>query len=473
VRSKVLPQYRTKVIDRSRPRARRWIANALAAVLAVTMADWVTAGTAVAAAPAPEAAAPPAAAETLERPDEAAAVHTARLTGKKVRIGGMTSETSEFWALPDGRVEAEVHLGPTRIRDEAGGWQPVDFNLARQPDGSVRAKAHLHGLRLSGAAGPGEHDLVTVGRDGDELSLGWAGELPEPEVAGTRATYPEVRPGVDLVVESTRTGFEQYLVVKNRGAVAQVRSIALPLRGKGLRAVADNRGGFAIRDADGETVGVSPEPLMWDARVDPKSGERQRQTRVGKRVGAAKGGRLAVTLTPDETWLKDKRTTFPVTIDPAVTLKPNYDAFVQIGYTSDQSAATELKLGTYDGGTTKARSFLSFHNMEWLQGKQVQAATLYLWNHHSWSCTARQWETWQTNYVSTSARWTNQPTWIKRLGYTTATKGYNSSCAAGRVNASVTGAFADLADGVTCCSTVNIGLRAASETDNLGWKRFH
>ncbi|MEV6816091.1 DNRLRE domain-containing protein, partial [Micromonospora sp. NPDC051296] len=441
-------------------------------MLAATMADWAVARPAQAA-PAPEPAPAPAEPQTLERPDEAAAIHTARLTGKKVRIGEMTSETSEFWALPDGRVEAEVHLGPVRVRDDAGGWQSVDFNLAKQPDGSVRAKVHPNGLRLSGAAGSGEHDLVTVGQDGDQLSLGWSGALPEPEVDGTRATYPEVRPGVDLVVESTRTGFEQFLVVKNRAAVAQVRSIALPLRGKGLKAVADDQGGFEIRDAAGETVGVSPEPLMWDARVDAKSGERLRQTRVGKKVGAAKGGRLAVTLTPDEAWLTDKATTFPVTIDPAVTLKPNYDAFVQIGFTSDQSAATELKVGTYDGGATKARSFLSFHGMEWLQGKQVQAATLYLWNHHSWSCTARQWETWQTSYVNTSARWTNQPTWMKRLGYTTATKGYNSSCAAGRVNASVTGAFADQANGVTCCSTVNIGLRAASETDNLGWKRFH
>ncbi|WP_433531533.1 RHS repeat-associated core domain-containing protein [Micromonospora sp. CA-263727] len=451
-------------------RAQRWIGAGLAVVLAVTMADWVVARPAAAA---PEPAPAPAAPQTLERPDEAAAVQTARLTGKKVRISGMTSETSEFWALPDGRVEAEVHLGPVRMRDDSGGWQQVDFNLVRQADGSVRAKAHPNGLRLSGAAGAGEHDLVTVGRADDELSLGWSGALPEPEVDGVRATYPEVRPGVDLVVESTRTGFEQFLVVKNRSAVAQVRSIALPLRGKGLKAVADDRGGFEIRDAGGETVGASPEPLMWDARVDPRSGERLRQTRVGKKVGAAKGGRLAVTLTPDEAWLTDKATTFPVTIDPAVTLKPNYDAFVQIGFTSDQSAATELKVGTYDGGTTKARSFLSFHNMEWLQGKQVQAATLYLWNHHSWSCTARQWETWQTSYVTTSARWTNQPTWMRLLGYTTATKGYNSSCAAGRVNASVTGAFADQANGVTCCSTVNIGLRAASETDNLGWKRFH
>ncbi|MFR9779352.1 RHS repeat-associated core domain-containing protein, partial [Micromonospora sp. MS34] len=113
-----------------------------------------------------------------------------------------------------------------------------------------------------------------------------------------------------------------------------------------------------------------------------------------------------------------------------------------------------------------------FDGLDWLKGNQVQAATLYLWEHHSYSCTARQWETWETLYASTSTRWTSQPTWVKKLGYTSSTKGYSSSCAAGWVNSSVTGAFADHASGATCC-TVNVGLRSTSETDSLGWKKFN
>ncbi|MGQ5260991.1 DNRLRE domain-containing protein [Micromonospora sp. ZYX-F-536] len=254
--------------------------------------------------------------------------------------------------------------------------------------------------------------------------------------------------------------------------MSQVRSLALPLTGKGLTLVDDTRGGFEIKHASGETVGVSPEPVMWDAQVQPESGERLRKAKVGKKVGgAAKAGRLALTLTPDEQWLTDPKTVFPVTIDPAVTLKPNYDAFVQTDYTSDQSAATELKLGTSDGGTLVARSFLNFSGMSWLAGKQVQAATLYLWNHHSWSCTARQWEAWRVDAVGTVTRWINQPVWRERSGYTSTTKGYNSGCNDGWVNVPVTSVFAVTAG--NGWSTANIGLRAASETDNLGWKRFN
>ncbi|MGN9805303.1 DNRLRE domain-containing protein [Micromonospora sp. L32] len=462
----------SRIPQLSRGRGGRAVAAGLSVLLAATMADWVTAPPA-AAAPQPESKPTSPGPQVLERPDEAAALATARLTGKKVHITGMTSETSDFWAYPDGRVEAEVHLGPVRIRDEkAGGWKPVDFSLAPQPDGSVAAKAHPADLRLAGAAGAGEHDLATVSTGGGTVSLGWSGRLPAPVVEGTKATYPEVRPGVDLVVESTRTGFEQFLVVKNRAAVAQVSALSLPLRSKGVALTDDKRGGFEIRNKGGAVVGVSPQPEMWDAQVDPKSGERVRRAKVAKKVGTAKAGRLAMTLTPDERWLTDPKTVFPVTIDPAVTLKPNYDAFVQSDYTSDQSAATELKLGTYDGGTTKARSFLRFDGLDWLKGKQVQAATLYLWEHHSWSCTGRQWETWETLHAGTATRWTSQPTWVKKLGYTSSTKGYSSACAAGWVNSSVTGAFADHASGATCC-TVNVGLRATSETDNLAWKKFN
>ncbi|MFG1761084.1 RHS repeat-associated core domain-containing protein [Micromonospora echinofusca] len=435
------------------------------------MADWVRTPSAHAA-PKPVEQPAPASTEVVERPDEAAAVATARLTGKKVRITGLLSQTSEFWALPDGRVEAEVHSGPVRLRDQStGGWKPVDFSLAVQADGSVAAKAHPHGLRLSGTAGVGAHDLATLGESGQTVSLGWSGALPTPSTSGTRATYAEVRPGVDLVVEATRTGFEQFLIVKNRDAVAEVGSVALPLRGKGLTVVDDERGGFEIRNAAGETLGVSPQPVMWDAQVHAGSGERLRFTTVEKTVTTSRSGGAGVTLTPDQEWLTDPATRFPVTIDPGVNLSPNYDAFVQSNISSDQSSTTELKLGTYDGGSTVARSFVRFGNLDWLQGKQVQAASIYLWNDVSWSCTARRWETWQTLSAGTATRWLNQPTWRALMGAPTTTKGY-SGCGAGWVSASATTAFAEHANGVTCC-TVTVGLRAGSETDNLAWKKFH
>ena len=246
----------------------------------------------------------------------------------------------------------------------------------------------------------------------------------------------------------------------------------MALRSKTLRYVSDGRGGLEIRDKAGRAVGVSPAPVMWDALVAPNSGDHVNRARVAM-TATADGDRTDVVLSPDGAWLDDPGRQFPVTIDPSQNLAPSFDAFVQTGYVDDNSGSTELKLGYSDsGGSWTARSFVRFNDLTWLQGKHVQAATLYLWNFHSWSCTPAQWETWETLYVNNTVRWTNQPTWVKLLGYTSATKGYDTSCGDGWVNSSVTGAFADHANGATCC-TVNIGLRATSETNHLGWKRFN
>jgi hypothetical protein len=59
----------------------------------------------------------------------------------------MTSETTEFVALPDGQIEATVHSGIMRIRRDVE-WVPVDLTLRRRADGSVAPVAHPFDLIL-------------------------------------------------------------------------------------------------------------------------------------------------------------------------------------------------------------------------------------------------------------------------------------------------------------------------------------
>ncbi|MFD1322241.1 hypothetical protein ACFQ4H_14180 [Micromonospora sonneratiae] len=144
----------------------------------------------------------------LSAADEASAMALAYRTRKPVAVTGLTSETALTWALPDGTFKSELHVGPERTRDEAGAWVAVDPMLERKSDGSVAPKAHPRGLWLSGARGAGSDDLVTLGRGDERATLGWRGALPEPVLDGTKATYPEVKPGVDLVIDAGRTGFQ-------------------------------------------------------------------------------------------------------------------------------------------------------------------------------------------------------------------------------------------------------------------------
>ena len=158
------------------------------------------------------------------------------------------------------------------------------------------------------------------------------------------------------------------------------------------------------------------------------------------------GSAVNVRLAPDAGFLRDPATVYPVTIDPSYTnqLYPTFDTFVQQGYTSDQSGATELKLGN-DGAGEVARSFLNLTMTPWA-GKDIVNADLALWEWHSWSCLARQWDVWRTGAASTATRWTAQPTWFAGWGSSTETRGHDAGCADGWVYADLTGLIQAWAD---------------------------
>lgn len=449
--------------------------------------------TAIVAGPAKQAAAStsqqPAAASVTPSPTEAAdlasATVAARLSGKRVEALSERTESSTTWANPDGTVTTDAASGPVRFRDRAtGAWRNIDVDLTKSADGSIVAKNHPLDLKLSGVAGPQRGvksgtagkaqtspvPLVSLDAgEGRSLDLSWRGVLPEPTLSGTTARYTDVLTATDLIIESTRTGFEQFLELKDRSAVDATGSVTLTLSAKGIEARANADRSVTFLDTEtGKQVGVLPAPEMWDASIDEQSGEHLRRADVGLKVTQS-GDAIDLTLTPDAAFLADPATTFPVTVDPAVNIGASFDTFVQEGYTSDMSASKELKLGNNGAGQV-ARSYLHFP-MAKIAGKQILGAKLNLWNHHSWSCTPNSWEVWDTPHASTATRWTNKPKFTKKWATSTATKGYSSSCADGWVSQDIkTLIVAWAANG----NSVNsMGIKATNESDPYSWKRFN
>ncbi|MFI1196581.1 RHS repeat-associated core domain-containing protein [Micromonospora sp. NPDC020750] len=438
----------------------------MAAVLAVTLTDVPDRRAEAAPAKAPD--------RVLDRPDEMAALVTARLTGQRVRITGMTTETAEYVAHPNGQVEATVHASPVRIRRD-NRWVPVDLTLQPAADGSVRAQAHPLDLRISGAREAGG-ELAAVGAGDGRLSMGWAGALPAPVLAGNRATYPEVAAGIDLVVEATRTGFSQFLTVKNRQAVDRLPTLAFPLTGKGLSSFSqDSSGGLLLKDAKGRPIAAVPAPEMWDARRNPGTEEPTRRAVVSAkserpttRSGQASG--LTMRLSPDLAWLKDPATQYPVTIDPQVNpLYTTFDTYVKEGDNVDRGGANDLQLGLLAGTpNTKARSFVHW-GVSALRGKQITSATVNFWNFWSNTCTATSWEIWSTGAASSATRWGTQPTWAQQEATSTQTKG-GTACADGWVSISGTTFFQRAATANQ--STAYMGVRGTNEASPDSFKQF-
>lgn len=412
--------------------------------------------------------------------DEAAALITARLCGGRVSIADATTETTIAVALPSGAIEQTISAAPVRVRQD-GAWVPVDLTLVRDDDGTVAPKAAPSNLTLSGpqpATGTA-HELAAVGVGDKRMSVGWTGKLGEPVLEGSRATYREALPGVDLQVQATRTGLETFFVVKNRAAAEQVDGLRLPITGAQVAAHrTDADGNTTLLNGAGKAVATVPAPEMWDSRVEPATGEprvvrrvpakvTKRAARVAKPKKAADGAGAQLTLGVDKSFFAAPDTVYPVIVDPVVNpLHTTFDTYVKQGDTVDRDGANDLQLGLVSGDV--ARAFVHWDSSK-LVGKQITAATVNFYNFWSHTCTANSWEIWSTGAASSDTRWTKQPAWNTKEAASTATKG-GSGCADGWVSISGTSFFQRAATAKQ--SRAYMGIRATSETTAGAFKQF-
>ncbi|SDO45318.1 DNRLRE domain-containing protein [Lentzea jiangxiensis] len=438
------------------------IAAASAAVLLLTSAQAAVPPAGMAARPACPA----------ELTDPMSAAMAARACDGRVEVLSQRTETARVWARPEGGFSTEIHAGPVRYRDN-GAWRDVDLTLRQTADGAVEPVGHPRGLRFSGATtSSGERVLARVETGDDSVSTLWTGPLPVPVLDANKATYREVRPGVDLVLTATRLGFEQSLVVKDRTAAAQVATLTMPLRSKDLSFEADGPVSFAIRD--GRTVvGRVPTPVMWDSSVGT-SGERAREKELAVQALSRGSARSAVdlSLAADRSWLQDRETRYPVTLDRQVELDPTSDTIVRSDQLStsgkpDHSGADYLAYG-------KATSYLARSFMQWpaaqLSGARITGATLNLWNWYSGSCSQTGWLVWDTAPYTNPIYWDTAPALLSNDGYSTRTAGFSPACDDAWVSAAVVPLFQRAADAGK--PTVFMGLTSYNESNpSLSWKQ--
>lgn len=455
--------------------------------------------------PAPEVSAP-VAPESVDFPS---AVVQARATGERVEVTAERSESSTTWVNPEGTVTVTQYAAPVRFRDEDGQWREFDTTLVEGEDGSIAPAAVPGGVELAGEVEGSAGDPAAVAsidtEGGDSVAIAWPGSLGEPELEGNAAVYAGAWPGIDLVVHATRDGFEQSFVISDREALLEYTGPGAPGASDGGGdgpAASDGGGepaspvdgavtwdvplqvdeGLQVRevkgervefvDGDGQVVSRFEAPLAWDAEVDEASREHLNRAPVTVEVLAEDAGVVTLRLGVEAAWLLDEGRVFPVTVDPvyaSATAKPTFDAYVQTNYSSDRSSEQELKVGTYDG-SNKARSYLTFSNSAF-KGVTVQSATLNLYETWSYSCTASAVEVWSvSSVVSSSVRWSNQPALGAKQGSVTAAKGFSSSCKAGWVNIPITNLAKSWS--TSSASSVSLAVKAASETNVQGWKRF-
>jgi hypothetical protein len=358
----------------------------------------------------------------------------------------------------------------------------VDLTLHRQADGSVAPAASPVPARLSGG-GTGAFASVTT--HGSTVGWAWPGPLPAPVLSGDTATYPEVLPGVDLVVTATYEGFSEVLAVKSARAASNpaLRTLRLKTITDGATVHQGPAGSATALDASGAAVLDVGSPMIWDSTTatgggsgDPAEsdahgpGRAARTTPMPMHVDAGD-----LVLVPDPDALRGPDVHYPVYVDPR-TAGPHNASWSMINstyptqqyYTYDRSSHAKVGF-TNDPTNMVYRSLFQFSTSGW-KDAHILDVTFSANLVHSYSCSSSVTELHQsTQSLSTSTTWnTNASTWSASLGTVsnsdcndaTVLSEWGSSALTNAINASANGTF------------ITMGLRASAESSTSGWKKF-
>jgi len=392
----------------------------------------------------------------------------------------------------DGTRTAKIHSVPQRVERD-GAWVTPDATLVEVSPGVWSPRAVVTEVSF----GSGDLPVVTITEDDVSLGLSWA---PVPLVAGPRATYEEVLPGVDLVLTAGLDGFQQALVIKDRAAGQQdaLSRVAFDwsVVGGELRENADKS--LSVM-AGGVEVMTSPAPTMWDAG-EASSGLVQSQVPTvadavepllggpeGEDVGV--GLQLEVTadqvvISPNPDYLADPGTEYPVVLDPPFSAGRRAWYMVNQRFPTtayhNWGGADEGMGYVVQGGAQHKRLFWDF-DVAFLAGKGILSATFAAAATDAYSCTPSEVELRIVGPMPGSTTWNNQPAFGRELDWKSVSYGRAGCPAGGNVDPNdrwlemnATSAVVEAAG--NGWGNLNLALKADDVDTNAGnqnsWKRF-
>lgn len=408
------------------------------------------------------------------------AARLARASGRPAEVAAERTATSTVYALPSGTMREVITALPTRVR-QGRSWVRASTTLRRNAAGTLSPVATARPLTLSG--GGIARSLVSLGAGPARLDMRWPGKLPVPSVAGSTATYRNVRPGLDVRVSAIYAGFDEQLVIRTRAAALALLAhpVSFLISSPELTVNRDGHGGLVVRTAHGAVAYTAPATVMWDSsppnRLDGGTGV----ARVGIRLVRARRGVTRLWLRPDRAMLTSPATRYPVTVDPSFTagllnwvdplqLYPNEQTWNGENIGTDSNGVIEMgKDPTYG---TIARAMFQM-NTSSVNGKHILGATFRITEGWANSCTASEVDLWETGGISSSTTWNNQPSWMKKLSaVTTAHRtDHTGSCGKAPVAFDATQGVVDAA--ASNWPNLTLGLRGGNESDTNSWKRFY
>ncbi|MFF7138731.1 DNRLRE domain-containing protein [Streptomyces sp. NPDC008196] len=187
------------------------------------------------------------------------------------------------------------------------------------------------------------------------------------------------------------------------------------------------------------------------------------------------------TLTPDQDFLTDPATTYPVFIDPSVKKHTQnwttaYNRFPKATFYNgkgfNKGGTHEARVGFESDTWGTSRSFFNIQFDKDLKGTRITSAKLRMLETYSWSCQARSMSVHITGEIDSHTNWNNAPELHdgNKLATKSFAHGYKSGCRDAFETFDVKKGAQKRADKGE--SMITFGLRARDENAQYAWKKF-
>jgi RHS repeat-associated protein len=285
---------------------------------------------------------------------------------------------SSTYRNPDGTMTTSISGAPVNYVDSHHRMQRINSNLVPSRRGYAwRNAANRFHARFRRTTTPGFLRFDVAGRR-FSFSLAGTNRDAAGHTRGEHLTYPGIFDGVDLRYTVLPDGLKETLVLGDPLAPSHYRFTMTPAAGARLQAERQRGGSWAIFDA------ARLEPLfVLDApsAVDSPDASEHRAPSVGRTQLTVRkvGGHFVIDLTVDRKWLDSPDRSFPVLVDPTLTIQGT-SQFGNFDWTCSTCAPTtddRVFLGTTD--TKIYRSALQFALTAIPAGATISDAELRLY----------------------------------------------------------------------------------------------
>jgi RHS repeat-associated protein len=229
-----------------------------------------------------------------------------------VELKDERTATSQTFRLPDGSRETRVFETPVNYRDSQGDWQPIEEGLEPAGGGALTNGDNAFDLSLPARIGAGPVRL-SVGNQWISQQLVGA-QTESAELEGETATYESPDSKTSFNFSSLANGLKEDIEIAD---LSQPSTFHFDLSASaGLSPRKTEDGSIEFEDAEGKIVAILPAPVMYDSAAGTPASSRA----VSYGLEARGSGNWLLSVEADREWLSAPDRSWPVTIDPSVTV---------------------------------------------------------------------------------------------------------------------------------------------------------